>query len=114
MNAAAGGDPDFGKDPQWLKPLDAPPWAAFDFSFGRAIFNGFTLGGLRISANGEVLNEEGSWIPGLYAAGACASMLAHDARDYASGISLSAASFFGRQAGYHAAQSPCISKEYDS
>ena len=31
MNAAAGSDPDFGKDPQWLKPLDTPPWAAFDF-----------------------------------------------------------------------------------
>ena len=105
MNAAAGNDPDFGKDPQWLKPLDAPPWAAFDISFGRAIFNGFTLGGLRISADGEVLNEEGRRIPGLYAAGACASMLAHDARDYASGISLSAGSFFGRQAGRHAALS---------
>jgi 3-oxo-5alpha-steroid 4-dehydrogenase len=61
------------------------------------------LGGLRISANGEVLGEEGRRIPGLYAAGACASMLAHDARDYASGISLSAGSFFGRQAGQHAA-----------
>jgi hypothetical protein len=108
MNAAAGSDPDFGKDPQWLKPLDTPPWAAFDFSFGRAIFNGFTLGGLRISANGEVLNEEGRRIPGLYAAGACSSMLAHDARDYASGISLSAGSFFGRQAGHHAA----LSREY--
>jgi succinate dehydrogenase/fumarate reductase flavoprotein subunit len=103
INAAAGNDPDFGKDPQWLKPLDASPWAAFDFSFGRAIFNGFTLGGLRISAKGEVLNEEGMRIPGLYAAGACSSMLAHDARDYASGISLSAGSFFGRQAGHHAA-----------
>lgn len=103
INAAAGKDPDFGKDPRWLKPLDASPWAAFDFSFGRAIFNGFTLGGLRISAGGEVLNEEGMRIPGLYAAGACSSMLAHDARDYASGISLSAGSFFGRQAGQYAA-----------
>jgi 3-oxo-5alpha-steroid 4-dehydrogenase len=110
MNAATGSDPDFGKDPQWLKPLDTPPWAAFDFSFGRAIFNGFTLGGLRISAAGEVLNEEGGRIPGLYAAGACSSMLAHDARDYASGISLSAGSFFGRQAGQHAA----LAMEYAS
>jgi succinate dehydrogenase/fumarate reductase flavoprotein subunit len=103
-NAAVGSDPDFGKHPDWLKPLDAGPWAAFDFSFGRAIFNGFTLGGLRISASGEVLNEKGAPVPGLYAAGACSSMLAHDARDYASGISLSAGSFFGRQAGRHAAQ----------
>jgi len=107
--AAAGSDPDFAKHPDWLRPLDAGPWAAFDFSFGRAVFNGFTLGGLRISASGEVLNEKGMTVPGLYAAGACSSMLAHDARDYASGISLSAGSFFGRQAGLHAAlrgQSP--------
>jgi 3-oxo-5alpha-steroid 4-dehydrogenase len=102
-NAAAGSDPDFAKHPDWLKPLDAAPWAAFDISFGRAIFNGFTLGGLRISAEGEVLNEKGIPVPRLYAAGACSSMLAHDARDYASGISLSAGSFFGRQAGRHAA-----------
>jgi succinate dehydrogenase/fumarate reductase flavoprotein subunit len=110
IDAAAGNDPDFGKAPEWLKPLDAAPWAAFDFSFGRALFNGFTLGGLRISAQGEVLNEAGTQIPGLYAAGACASMLAHDARDYASGISLSAGSFFGRQAGHHAG----LSMEYAS
>jgi 3-oxo-5alpha-steroid 4-dehydrogenase len=101
--AAAGHDPDFAKHPDWLEPLDAGPWAAFDFSFGRAIFNGFTLGGLRISPRGEVLDEKGAPVPRLYAAGACASMLAHDARDYASGISLSAGSFFGRQAGSHAA-----------
>ena len=103
QHAAQGLDPDFGKHPDWLVPLTQGPWAAFDFSFGRAVYNGFTLGGLKISMHGEVINSSGTPIPGLYAAGACSSMLAHDARDYASGISLSGASFFGRAAGRHAA-----------
>jgi 3-oxo-5alpha-steroid 4-dehydrogenase len=102
-HAALGEDPDYGKHSDWLKPLDVGPWAAFDFSYGRAVFNGFTLGGLRISAGGEVLGEDRVPVPGLYAAGACASMIAHDSHDYASGISLSAGSFFGRQAGHLAA-----------
>lgn len=100
--AAAGEDPTFGKHPDWLKPLN-PPFAAFDLSFGRAIYTGFTLGGLRVSADGEVLTERNRVIPGLYAAGACASTLAQDSYGYASGLSLSEASFFGRQAGVHAA-----------
>jgi 3-oxo-5alpha-steroid 4-dehydrogenase len=98
-NAAQLQDPDFHKHADWLKPLNAGPWAAFDFSFGRAVFNAFTLGGLRISAEAEVLDEMGQPIPGLYAAGACSSMLAHDSWNYASGISLSSGAFFGRQAG---------------
>jgi succinate dehydrogenase/fumarate reductase flavoprotein subunit len=100
--AAAGEDPTFGKHPDWLKPL-APPFAAFDLSFGRAIYTGFTLGGLRVTADGEVLTERNRVIPGLYAAGACASTLAQDSYGYASGMSLGEASFFGRQAGVHAA-----------
>jgi 3-oxo-5alpha-steroid 4-dehydrogenase len=101
-HAAAGEDPDFHKHPDWLKPLDAGPWAAFDLSWGRAIFYGFTLGGLKISPDGEVLGEDGAPVPGLYAAGASASTIAHDSRSYLSGISLAAGSFFGRAAGRHA------------
>jgi succinate dehydrogenase/fumarate reductase flavoprotein subunit len=101
--ATAKRDPQFGKHADWLKPLDRGPWAAFDLSFGRAIYNAFTLGGLRISPHGEVLDAAGRAIPGLYAAGACAAMLAHDAWNYASGISLASGAFFGRQAGGHAA-----------
>jgi len=100
--AAAGEDPTFGKHPDWLKPLN-PPFAAFDLSFGRAIYTGFTLGGLRVTADGEVLSERNRVVPGLYAAGACASTLAQDSYGYASGLSLGEASFFGRQAGAHAA-----------
>ena len=101
-HAAEGDDPELHKQPEWLKPLTTGPWAAFDFSYGRAKFYGFTLGGLRISAAAEVLDERGDPVAGLYAAGACASMLAHDSLNYASGISLSAGSFFGRRAGRHA------------
>ena len=101
-HAARGDDPEFHKHPDWLKPLDKGPWAAFDFSYRRAAFYAFTLGGLHISADGEVINEQGRAIPGLYAAGACAAMLAHDAHNYASGISLTGGAFFGRQAGHHA------------
>jgi succinate dehydrogenase/fumarate reductase flavoprotein subunit len=104
-HAAAGDDPDFHKHPDWLKPLDTGPWAAFDFSYRRAAFYAFTLGGLAISADGQVLDEGGRPIAGLYAAGACASMLAHDAHNYASGISLACGALFGRRAGRHATRS---------
>ena len=92
----------FHKHPDWLKPLDVGPWAAFDVSWGRANFFGFTLGGLKISPDGEVLREDRAAVPGLYAAGASASTIAQDSRSYLSGISLAAGSFFGRAAGRHA------------
>jgi succinate dehydrogenase/fumarate reductase flavoprotein subunit len=101
-HAENGEDPEFHKHPDWLKPLDIGPWAAFDVSWGRANFFGFTLGGLKISPDGEVLRENGVPVPGLYAAGASASTIAHDSRSYLSGISLAAGSFFGRAAGRHA------------
>ena len=41
-------------------------------------------------------------IPGLYAAGACASNLAQDGKGYCSGTQLGEGSFFGRRAGRHA------------
>lgn len=102
--AARGEDPDFGKQAKWLKPLTSPPYAAFDLSFGRAYYWGFTLGGLRVSSDGEVLGMHGGMVDGLYAAGACASNIAQDSRGYASGTCLGEASFFGRRAGGRAAQ----------
>lgn len=101
--AAQGEDPAFHKYGKWLKPLDEAPWAAFDLSFGRAVYTGFTLGGLRVNENGQVLTEDNQAIPGLYAAGACASNIAQDSNGYASGTCLGEASFFGRRAGKHSA-----------
>ena len=102
-HAANREDPEFHKYPKWLKPLAKGPYAAFDLSFGTAVYTGFTLGGLKVSADGEVMDAAGHSVSGLYAAGACASNLAQDSISYASGTCLGEASFFGRRAGRHAA-----------
>lgn len=102
-NAAEGTDPLFFKHPEWIKPLNAGPYAAFDVSFNRSTYLYITLGGLKINADGEVLSDTGSLIPGLYAAGACTSMVSQGGNDYASGLSLGPGSFFGRCAGRRAA-----------
>ena len=103
--AAAGEDPDFHKQPNYLAPQDKGPWAAFDLSLGRAMYSGFTMGGLTTSIDGEVLRDDGSVVPGLFAAGACASNIAEDGMGYSSGTQLGEGSFFGRRAGTRAAKS---------
>jgi 3-oxo-5alpha-steroid 4-dehydrogenase len=104
--AARGEDPEFHKHPDWLEPQDTGPWGAFDLSLGKAMYAGFTLGGLRCTADGQVQRADGSVVPGLYAAGACASNIAQDAKGYSSGTQLGEGSFFGRRAGRHAAAQP--------
>jgi succinate dehydrogenase/fumarate reductase flavoprotein subunit len=101
--AAAGEDLDFHKGAEWLAPQDTGPWAVFDLRLGKAVYAGFTLGGIRVSVDGEALRPDGSAIPGLYAAGACASNIAQDGKGYCSGTQLGEGSFFGRRAGRHAA-----------
>jgi 3-oxo-5alpha-steroid 4-dehydrogenase len=103
-NAARGEDPDFHKAPEWLAAQDTGPWGAFDLTLGKALYAGFTLGGLRTSVDGEVLDADGAAINGLYAAGACAANLAQDGKGYASGTQLGEGSYFGRRAGRHAAK----------
>jgi 3-oxo-5alpha-steroid 4-dehydrogenase len=100
--AARGADPEFRKHPDWIEPQDTSPWAAFDLTLGKAAYAGFTLGGLRCTVDGQVQRPDGSIVAGLYAAGACASNIAQDAKGYASGIQLGEGSFFGRRAGRHA------------
>jgi succinate dehydrogenase/fumarate reductase flavoprotein subunit len=102
-HAALGEDPDFHKSADWLAPQDQGPWAVFDLRLGHALYAGFTLGGLRATADAQVQRPDGSVIPGLYAAGACASNIAQDGKGYGSGIQLGEGSFFGRRAGRHAA-----------
>ena len=101
--AARGEDPEFHKHQDWIEPQDTGPWAAFDLTLGRAMYAGFTLGGLRCTVDGQVQRPDGSIVAGLYAAGACASNIAQDAKGYSSGIQLGEGSFFGRRAGRHAA-----------
>lgn len=102
-HAARGEDPDFHKSPEWLAPQDTGPWAAFDLRLGKALYAGFTLGGIRVDVDGRAQRPDGTVIPGLYAAGACASNLAQDGKGYCSGTQLGEGSFFGRRAGRHAA-----------
>lgn len=102
-HAAAGEDPDFHKAPEYLAPLTQGPWAAYNLSLGKAIYAGFTMGGMVTSVDGQVRRADGSVIDGLYAAGACASNIAENGKNYASGTQLGEGSFFGRRAGRHAA-----------
>ena len=66
------------------------PWGAFDLTLGKALYAGFTIGGLRCSVDGEVERADGSTVAGLYAAGACASNIAQDGKGYASAAPSSA------------------------
>jgi succinate dehydrogenase/fumarate reductase flavoprotein subunit len=101
--AAKGEDPDFHKHPDWLAPQDTGPWGAYDLTLGKALYAGFTLGGIRVTVDGQAQRPDGSVIRGLYVAGACASNLAQDGAGYCSGTQLGEGSFFGRRAGRHAA-----------
>ncbi|WP_069161019.1 FAD-binding protein [Nocardia altamirensis] len=102
--AADEHDPEFDKHPDWIRPLTEGPWGAFDLTPGTATYVGFTLGGLRTTVDGAVQRGDDSIIPGLYAAGACASNIAQDCGGYSSGTCLGEGSFFGRRAGADAAR----------
>ena len=99
-HAAHGEDPLFGKRKPTLEPL-VPPLAAFDLRATKFIYAPFTLGGLHTTVDGEVLDLDGSPIPGLYAAGRTTSGVA--AQGYCSGVSLGDSTLFGRLAGRAAA-----------
>ncbi|AXQ28737.1 FAD-binding protein [Solimonas sp. K1W22B-7] len=103
-HAERGEDPVFHKRDGWLQPLVHPPYGAFECSLGKSGYVGFTLGGLRVSIDGEVLGKDGHRVAGLYAAGACASNIAQDGTGYSSGTCIGESTFFGRRAGLAAAQ----------
>jgi 3-oxo-5alpha-steroid 4-dehydrogenase len=106
LHARSGHDPVFHKGRDWVRPLQ-PPVGAFpvrgpstaavngpDLSSG---FGVFTLGGVRTTTSGEVLDGDGQPIAGLFAAGRTASGI--QASGYISGTSLGDCTFFGRRAG---------------
>ncbi|MGX6508912.1 FAD-dependent oxidoreductase [Rhodococcus sp. SJ-2] len=95
--AEAGHDELYGKAVRWLGPL-RPPFAAID---ARRRFRTFTLGGLKTTVDGEVLDHHDVPVPGLYAAGRITSGI--PATGYVSGASLGDCTFFGRRAGAAAA-----------
>lgn len=102
-HAREGADPLFDKREPILKPLDQGPFVALELNFETSYFSFFTLGGLKTSTDGEVLDRSGTAIAGLYAAGRCTSGLPAWGHGYSSGMSLADCSFFGRQAGRKAA-----------
>ncbi len=103
-NAARKQDPELHKHPDWLDPQDTGPWGAYDLTLGKAMYAGFTMGGMQVSVDGEVRRDDSTVIPGLYAAGACAVNIAQDGKGYASGTQLAEGSYFGRRVGRHAAK----------
>ena len=102
-HAREGNDPLFGKQPPILTPLDQGPFVALELNFEHSYFSFFTLGGLKTSTDGEVLDRTGAPVPGLFAAGRCTSGLPAWGHGYSSGMSLADCTFFGRQAGRKAA-----------
>lgn len=101
--AATGTDPRFHKHPDWIKPLDKGPYAAFDISFDKSHYLFITLGGIKTDAVGRALDLHANAIPGLYVVGASAAHIPRTGKAYASGLSLGPGSYFGRRAGAHAA-----------
>ncbi|MFF2732443.1 FAD-binding protein [Streptomyces sp. NPDC058008] len=110
-HAERGEDPYFHKNPRWVRPLE-PPFAALDPRLGFHTGDrksagagpgaaGFTLGGLRTTVDGAVLDVSGAAVPGLYAAGRATSGI--HGHGYVSGTSLGDGTFFGRRAGRSAA-----------
>ncbi len=99
--ASAGLDDPLGKPRDLLQPLDTGPFLLVDVSIRstrRFPCPVMSLGGLVIDEDsGQVLREDGSGVPGLYAAGRAAVGLCSES--YVSGLSLADCVFGGRRAG---------------
>jgi len=102
QHAANGDDPLFRKSRTYLRPLQGPPYKAWDLSVAKAFFPAHTFGGLRTTVDGQVLSSFGDTIPGLYAAGRNTAGIP-TAPYIASGLSVGDCTFFGRRAGRAAA-----------
>ncbi|WP_136706624.1 FAD-binding protein [Agromyces sp. H66] len=102
--ADGSGDPAH-KQPDVSMPVAKAPFYAFDISVDASPFYpipGLTLGGLVVDGEtGGVAREDGSVIPGLYAAGRTAVGVCSNS--YLSGLSLADCIFSGRRAGRDAA-----------
>jgi 3-oxo-5alpha-steroid 4-dehydrogenase len=104
-NFAAGSKDEFGKSDSYLAAIEKPPFYAVDCRLDSRLFPSpcLTLGGLRVNGlTARVLREDGSPVPGLYAAGRSAAGVC--SRSYVSGLSLADCLFSGRNAGRSASQ----------
>ena len=81
----------------WANTLDTPPFEAYAVTCGIT----FTFGGLRINTDAQVLDTDGSPIPGLFAAGELVGGIFWF--NYPGGTGLTNGAVFGRIAGTSAA-----------
>lgn len=100
--AGKGLDPMFNKSKAYVRPLQGPPYKAWDISVDRAFFPAHTFGGLATTLDGAVINSYGEPIAGLFAAGRNTAGIP-TAPYLGSGLSVGDATFFGRRAGVAAA-----------
>ncbi|MEH6758403.1 MAG: FAD-dependent oxidoreductase [Parasphingorhabdus sp.] len=80
----------------WARAVDNPPYRAWPIISA----NVFTFGGLKVDRNGQVLNQDGDAMPGLYAAGETMGLYF---RTYTGSTSVLRGATFGKLAGAHAA-----------
>ena len=88
----------------WALPIDKPPYVAYAVTVGIT----FTFGGIATNSSGEVLNNEGKVMSGLYAMG---EMTGGFYYGYAAGASLIRSAVMARMAGKHAAEA--VKKDRD-
>lgn len=81
----------------WALALDTPPFYGYAVACGIT----FSFGGVHVDSHARVLNESGSHLPGLYAAGELVGGLFSG--NYPGGSGLTAGAVFGRLAGSGAA-----------
>ncbi|WP_106285429.1 FAD-dependent oxidoreductase [Paraburkholderia sp. BL25I1N1] len=81
----------------WARPIDKGPFLAYPIMSSIT----FTYGGLKTTANAQVVNNSGMVIPGLYAAGETVGILYGL---YVGAVSVLRALTFGRIAGKHIAE----------
>jgi 3-oxo-5alpha-steroid 4-dehydrogenase len=96
-----GSDPQFCRKPEDTTPLVAPLYAC---PIRDNLFMNYSHGGLDIDVNGRVLDENGSPIEGLYAAGRTARSICEGRHDASTGMSCSPAMVMGRVIGKVIAQ----------
>ena len=82
----------------WSNTLDEPPFEAYAVTCGIT----FTFGGLKITANAEVVDTEGAVMPGLFACGELVGGVFY--LNYPGGAGLTNGAVFGRIAGRQAGQ----------
>ena len=101
-SAQGNGDDRFNKDSDSMRPLRQGPYYAIDCSLGSKtnLCAVMTLGGLAVDEKtGQVLGEDGSVVPGLYAAGRNAVGIC--SRQYVSGLSIADCIYSALRAARH-------------